>query len=123
MGTSTPWSHVFNVGRGQPPTLGCVKVEGLMLQVHDVSGIVERLLEFLEIGKSHVTAETIIQMKDLLRTFPDIAEVCLASISSANVQVITLSQLDWNTSQACIGSNSQICINPKASGSISQDLF
>ncbi len=57
------------------------------LQVHDVSGIVERLLEFLEIGKSHVTAETIIQMKDLLRTYPEIAEVVLATISSANVQV------------------------------------
>ena len=59
----------------------------MLPQVHDVSGIVERLLEFLEIGKSHVTAETIIQMKDLLRTYPEIAEVCLASISSANVQV------------------------------------
>ncbi|KAK9822016.1 hypothetical protein WJX74_000790 [Apatococcus lobatus] len=58
----------------------------ISLEVHEVGGIVERLLEFLEIGKSHVTAETIIQMKDLLRTFPDIAEVCLASIASANVQ-------------------------------------
>ena len=61
--------------------------DSYVMQVHDVGGIVERLLEFLEIGKNHVTAETIIQMKDLLRTFPDIAEVCLASISSANVQV------------------------------------
>lgn len=59
----------------------------IALKVPDVSGIVERLLGFLEIGKDHITAETIIQMKDLLRRYPDIAEVCIASIGSINPQV------------------------------------
>ncbi len=32
------------------------------MQVQDVGGIVERLLGFLEMGRDHVTAETLIQV-------------------------------------------------------------
>ena len=58
------------------------------LQVQDTAGIVERLLGFLEVGKSHVTAEAVIQVKDLLRRYPDIAEACISSIASVNLEVV-----------------------------------
>lgn len=54
-----------------------------------MGGIVERLMGFLEMGKDHVTAETLIQIKDLLRRYPDCAEAALqavAAISPADVQ-------------------------------------
>lgn len=38
-------------------------------------GIVERLLLFLDSGAEHLVAETLIQMKDLLRRYPDMAMV------------------------------------------------
>lgn len=57
------------------------------MQVQDVGGIVERLLGFLETGKSFVTAEAVIQIKDLLRRYPSIAEACLASVSSIAPEV------------------------------------
>jgi hypothetical protein len=56
-------------------------------QVQDVDGIVERLLGFLETGKSYVTDEAVIQIKDLLRRYPTIAEACLASVSSIAPEV------------------------------------
>ena len=56
-------------------------------QVQDVPGLVERLLGFLDIGKDFVTAETIVQVKDLARKYPDIAEVCVGSISSISLEV------------------------------------
>ena len=34
------------------------------VQVQDVGGIVERLLGFLEMGRDHVTAETLIQVRN-----------------------------------------------------------
>lgn len=58
-----------------------------VLQVQDASGIVERLLGFLEVGKAHITAEALIQIKDLLRRYPDIAEACLSSISATSMEV------------------------------------
>lgn len=59
----------------------------IALKVPDVAGIVERLLGYLEVGKEHITSETLIQMKDLLRRYPDIAEVCIASLGAINPSV------------------------------------
>ena len=55
--------------------------------MQDVPGLVERLLGFLDIGKYFVTAETIVQVKDLARKYPDIAEVCVGSISNISLEV------------------------------------
>ncbi len=55
--------------------------------MQDVPGLVERLLGFLDIGKDFVTAETIVQVKDLARKYPDIAEVCVGSISNISLEV------------------------------------
>lgn len=44
-------------------------------QVSDVNGLVERLLMFLESGYDHIVAETLIQLRDLLRRHPDLGEV------------------------------------------------
>jgi hypothetical protein len=62
-------------------------------QVADVAGIVDRLLGFLEVGKEFVTAETLIQIKDLLRRFPDIAPVVIAALSSISPQVRHLARV------------------------------
>lgn len=40
-----------------------------------MNGIVERLLLFLESGYDHIVAETLVQLKDLLRRYPDLGEV------------------------------------------------
>lgn len=55
--------------------------------MQDVAGIVERLLGFLDAGKPHVTAEALIQIKDLLRRYPAVAAACLASVSSIAPEV------------------------------------
>lgn len=52
------------------------------LKVPDMSGIVERLIGFLDYGDQEIISETIVQMKDLLRRYPDVSEVCIPSISS-----------------------------------------
>lgn len=54
----------------------------IALSVPDVSGIVERLLAFLESGSEHLIAETLIQMKDLLRRYPDMGEVVVPSAAA-----------------------------------------
>ena len=41
----------------------------------------------LDIGKDFVTAETIVQVKDLARKYPDIAEVCVGSVSNISLEV------------------------------------
>ncbi len=56
-------------------------------QVQDVTGLLDRLLGFLELGKASVTAETLIQMKDLLRRYPHVAEVAIASVATISPQV------------------------------------
>lgn len=58
----------------------------IALEVQDVPGLVERLLGFLDIGKDFVTAETIVQVKDLARKYPDIAEVCVGSVSNISLE-------------------------------------
>ena len=40
-----------------------------------MSGIIERLLLFLDSGSEALTAEALVQMKDLLRRYPDVAQV------------------------------------------------
>ena len=52
------------------------------MQVPDVSGIIERLIGFLEYGDEEIISETLVQMKDLLRRYPDMCEVCIPSIST-----------------------------------------
>lgn len=52
-----------------------------------MGGIVERLLGFLETGRDFVTAEAIIQLKDLLRRYPAIAEASLSSVSNIAPEV------------------------------------
>ena len=47
----------------------------------------ERLLGFLDTGKPHVTAEALIQIKDLLRRYPAVAAACLSSVSSIAPEV------------------------------------
>jgi vesicle coat complex subunit len=42
-------------------------ISRIALAISDVNGIIERLLTFLETGSEHITAEALIQLKDLLR--------------------------------------------------------
>ena len=55
--------------------------------MQDAAGIVERLLGFLELGKPHLTAEVLIQIKDLLRRYPEIVDACISSISATSLEV------------------------------------
>lgn len=59
----------------------------ISLQVHDATGIVERLLGFLTVGKGHITAETLIQVKDLVRRYPRLANSCLEALERTSVEV------------------------------------
>ncbi|CAL5376107.1 unnamed protein product [Camellia sinensis] len=61
----------------------------IALQQCDVNAIVDRLLQFLEMEKDYVTAETLVLVKDLLRKYPQWSHDCIAvvgNISSKNVQ-------------------------------------
>ncbi|XP_071692522.1 beta-adaptin-like protein A [Rutidosis leptorrhynchoides] len=61
----------------------------IALQQYDVNAIVDRLLQFLEMEKDYVTAETLVLVKDLLRKYPQWSHGCIAvigNISSNNVQ-------------------------------------
>ncbi|GMG99055.1 hypothetical protein Nepgr_000895 [Nepenthes gracilis] len=61
----------------------------IALQQYDVNAIVDRLLQFLEMEKDYVTAETLVLIKDLLRKYPQWSHDCIAvvgNISSKNVQ-------------------------------------
>lgn len=55
--------------------------------MQDVSGLLDRLLGFLELGKACVTSETLIQIKDVLRRYPHVAEVAISSLNSLSPQV------------------------------------
>eukprot|EP00803_Ostreobium_quekettii_P007696 evm.model.scf_696.5 EVM.evm.TU.scf_696.5 scf_696:47608-59307(+) len=67
----------------------------IALSVPDVGGIIERLIAFLEFGDAEVLSETLVQMKDLLRRYPDMAEVCLPAINE-----ISPSKLDHPEAKA-----------------------
>ncbi|XP_076915605.1 beta-adaptin-like protein A [Bidens hawaiensis] len=61
----------------------------IALEQYDVNAIVDRLLQFLEMEKDYVTAETLVLVKDLLRKYPQWSHDCIAvigNISSNNVQ-------------------------------------
>uniref|UniRef100_A0A0D6R438 Beta-adaptin-like protein n=1 Tax=Araucaria cunninghamii TaxID=56994 RepID=A0A0D6R438_ARACU len=61
----------------------------IALQQYDVNAIVDRLLQFLEMEKDYVTAETLVLVKDLLRKYPQWSHDCIAvvgNVSSKNVQ-------------------------------------
>lgn len=61
----------------------------IALQQYDVNAIVDRLLQFLEMEKDYVTAETLVLVKDLLRKYPQWSHGCIAvvgNISSKNIQ-------------------------------------
>ncbi|EEE55019.1 hypothetical protein OsJ_02672 [Oryza sativa Japonica Group] len=61
----------------------------IALQQYDVNAIVDRLLQFLEMDKEYVTAETLVLVKDLLRKYPQWSHDCIAvvgNISSKNIQ-------------------------------------
>ncbi|KAL6530788.1 hypothetical protein OROGR_014648 [Orobanche gracilis] len=61
----------------------------IALQQYDVNAIVDRLLQFLDMEKEHVTAETLVLVKDLLRKYPQWSHDCIAvvgNISSKNIQ-------------------------------------
>ncbi|OUZ99957.1 Clathrin/coatomer adaptor [Macleaya cordata] len=61
----------------------------IALQQYDVNAIVDRLLQFLEMEKDYVTAETLVLVKDLLRKYPQWSQDCIAvvgNISSKNIQ-------------------------------------
>ncbi|GBF87867.1 beta-adaptin A [Raphidocelis subcapitata] len=64
--------------RDVSPPIGreAVKAIGrVALGVPDAAGVVERLLLFLEGGSDHLVAESLVQLKDLLRRYPDLGEV------------------------------------------------
>lgn len=56
------------------------------MKVPEVAGIVERLLIFLESGCDAVVSEALVVTKDLLRRFPDMAEVVVAQVMAAVTQ-------------------------------------
>eukprot|EP00249_Psilotum_nudum_P021679 c28199_g1_i1 orf=558-3068(-) len=61
----------------------------IALQQYDVNAIVDRLLQFLEMEKDYVTAETLVLIKDLLRKYPQWSHDCIAvigNVSGKNVQ-------------------------------------
>ncbi|KAK9273245.1 hypothetical protein L1049_018052 [Liquidambar formosana] len=61
----------------------------IALQQYDVNAIVDRLLQFLEMEKDYVTAETLVLVKDLLRKYPQWSHDCIAvvgNISTKNIQ-------------------------------------
>ncbi|AED91685.1 beta-adaptin-like protein A [Arabidopsis thaliana] len=61
----------------------------IALQQYDVNAIVDRLLQFLEMEKDYVTAETLVLVKDLLRKYPQWSHDCISvvgGISSKNIQ-------------------------------------
>ncbi|KAI3438927.1 hypothetical protein D9Q98_001341 [Chlorella vulgaris] len=54
----------------------------IALKVPDVNGIIDRLLLFLGYEKDFVTAETLVQMTDVLRRYPDAAAACVDSVAA-----------------------------------------
>jgi vesicle coat complex subunit len=55
----------------------------------DVSGIVDRLLQFLDHGTDYVTAETLVMIKDLLRRHPKWADECVLAVSAVDAESVT----------------------------------
>lgn len=81
----------------------------LHVQVQDVAGIVERLLGFLEIDKPFVIAEAVIQVADLLRRFPEMAEVTISSISLISPEVRIAGAAASEHSMCIVAASSSRC--------------
>ncbi|EFN57601.1 hypothetical protein CHLNCDRAFT_30507, partial [Chlorella variabilis] len=60
----------------------------IALKVPDVNGILDRLLLFLGYEKDYVTAETLVQMTDVLRRYPDAAAACVESVAAIPEEAI-----------------------------------
>ncbi|KAL3680710.1 hypothetical protein R1sor_023666 [Riccia sorocarpa] len=61
----------------------------IALQQYDVNAIVDRLLQFLEMEKDYVTAETLVLVKDLLRKYPQWSHDCIAVVGGVSSKSIT----------------------------------
>ncbi|KAG0560601.1 hypothetical protein M758_10G187600 [Ceratodon purpureus] len=61
----------------------------IALQQYDVNAIVDRLLQFLEMEKDYVTAETLVLVKDLLRKYPQWSHDCIAVVGSVSSKTVT----------------------------------
>lgn len=60
----------------------------IALQQYDVNAIVDRLLQFLEMEKDYVTAETLVLVKDLLRKYPQWSHDCIAVVGNVSSQYV-----------------------------------
>lgn len=61
----------------------------IALKSYDVNGIVDRLLQFLEMDTDYVTAETLLLVRDLLRKYPQWSADCLAVIGGVSHRGLT----------------------------------
>ncbi|GJP44368.1 hypothetical protein CLOM_g3749 [Closterium sp. NIES-68] len=61
----------------------------IALQSYDVNGIVDRLLQFLEMDTDYVTAETLVLVRDLLRKYPQWSQDCIAVVGSVSSRSVT----------------------------------
>lgn len=59
----------------------------IALKCYDINGVVDRLLQFLEMETDYVTAETLVLVKDLLRKYPEWSQDCLAVVGTVSGQV------------------------------------
>ncbi|KAG1664607.1 hypothetical protein FOA52_004482 [Chlamydomonas sp. UWO 241] len=60
----------------------------IALTVSDVGGVIERLVMFLDSGGEHLTAETLVQLKDVLRRYPDVVMACLTQLNDLTPSTI-----------------------------------
>lgn len=60
----------------------------IALQQYDVNAIVDRLLQFLEMEKDYVTAETLVLVKDLLRKYPQWSQDCIAVVGNVSSKLV-----------------------------------
>ena len=54
----------------------------------NVAGIVDRLLQFIEYNQEHITAETLVQVKDLVRKHPRWIDQCVVAVSGIELETI-----------------------------------
>ena len=52
----------------------------------NVAGIVDRLLQFIEYNQEHITAETLVQVKDLVRKHPRWIDQCVVAVSGSSLR-------------------------------------
>ncbi|KAG2490400.1 hypothetical protein HYH03_011200 [Edaphochlamys debaryana] len=82
-------TELTEYARDISPTMAreAVKAVGrIALAVPDSGGIVERLLLFLDSGSEHLVAEALVQLKDVLRRYPDAAHAVVGGLGELGVQ-------------------------------------